>query len=96
MKNIRKLCALMMALILMTVCMSMVSASEASSEGAEGDILQLDMEVGLDAKGSILYYEEVYVIPQDDIHEWVDFMKTIPDEGVRFRDEGSFLEKKDM
>ena len=64
MKNIRKLCALMMALILMTVCMSMVSASEASSEGAEGDILQLDMEVGLDAKGSILYYEEVYVIPQ--------------------------------
>lgn len=68
MKNIqRKLLAYVLVLLMAIACMFTVSASEASSDGATGDLLQLDMEVGLDATGSILYYEQVWVIPQGTI-----------------------------
>ena len=39
---------------------------------------------------------EAYVIPREDIHKWLDVMENIPDEGVAFRDEGSFLAEKAM
>lgn len=63
----RKLLALILVFLMMAACMAPVSAAEASSDGAEGDVLQLDMEIGLDITGTICYYEQVWVIPQGTI-----------------------------
>lgn len=63
----RKLLALILVFLMMAACMAPVSAAEASNDGAEGDVLQLDMEVGLDITGTVCYYEQVWVIPQGTI-----------------------------